>query len=183
MKRKITELIIILFFYIMQVSAARVISIANISPNWLIIMPVFLAFSVVRMMECLQVFCWNYVWFVLFRFVRIYSAYFYLHRIFSGFFNQKYEVREVLIPLALVITADFGYGFISYIGNFLLQNRLNVGFFMSRFILPEVVYTSLVSLLIYHPIHYFCVITEQGKERKKKGKIDERSVWVHYKSS
>lgn len=47
---------------------------------------------------------------------------------FSGFFNQKYEVREVLIPLALVITADFGYGFISYIGNFLLQNRLNVGF-------------------------------------------------------
>lgn len=54
MKRKITELIIILFFYIMQVSAARVISIANISPNWLIIMPVFLAFSVVRMMECLQ---------------------------------------------------------------------------------------------------------------------------------
>ena len=28
----------------MQVSAARVISIANISPNWLIIMPVFFGF-------------------------------------------------------------------------------------------------------------------------------------------
>ena len=100
MKRKITELIIILFFYIMQVSAARVISIANISPNWLIIMPVFF-----------------------------------------GFFCGK-----------------------------------NDGIFMSRFILPEVVYTALVSLLIYHPIHYFCVITEQGKERKKKGKIDEGSI-------
>ena len=75
-----------------------------------------------------------------------------------------------------MITADFGYGFISYIGNFLLQNSLNVLFFMSRFILPEVVYTALVSLLIYHPIHYFCVITEQGKERKKKGKIDEGSI-------
>lgn len=44
MKRKITELIIILFFYLMQVSVARVISIANISPNWLIILPVFLGF-------------------------------------------------------------------------------------------------------------------------------------------
>ena len=176
MKRKITELIIILFFYIMQVSAARVISIANISPNWLIIMPVFFGFfcgkndgmfagffageradSLSRPNPCNE--C-----------PAIYIGY------FSGFFYQKYEVREVLIPLALVITADFGYGFISYIGNFLLQNRLNVGFFMSRFILPEVVYTALVSLLIYHPIHYFCVITEQGKERKKKGKIDERSV-------
>ena len=155
MKRKITELIIILFFYIMQVSAARVISIANISPNWLIIMPVFLFYSGLFGFTAL---------------IFIYIGY------FSGFFYQKYEVREVLIPLALVITADFGYGFISYIGNFLLQNRLNVGFFMSRFILPEVVYTALVSLLIYHPIHYFCVITEQGKERKKKGKIDEGSI-------
>ncbi len=53
MKRKISELILILFFYLMQVSLARVISIANISPNWLIIMPVFLASSVVRMRECL----------------------------------------------------------------------------------------------------------------------------------
>ena len=151
MKRKITELIIILFFYIMQVSAARVISIANISPNWLIIMPVFFGF-----------FCGKND--------GMFAGF------FAGIFYQKYEVREVLIPLALVITADFGYGFISYIGNFLLQNRLNVGFFMSRFILPEVVYTALVSLLIYHPIHYFCVITEQGKERKKKGKIDEGSI-------
>ena len=75
-----------------------------------------------------------------------------------------------------MITADFGYGFISYIGNFLLHNRLNVGFFMSRFILPEVVYTALVSLIIYHPVHYVCVLTGQERERKKKGKIDEGSV-------
>lgn len=44
MKRKISELILILFFYLMQVSLARVISIANISPNWLIILPVFFGF-------------------------------------------------------------------------------------------------------------------------------------------
>ncbi len=75
-----------------------------------------------------------------------------------------------------MITADFGYGFISYIGNFLLHNRLNVGFFMSRFILPEVVYTALVSLIIYHPVHYVCVLTGQERERKKKGKIDEGSI-------
>ena len=163
MKRKITELIIILFFYIMQVSAARVISIANISPNWLIIMPVFFGFFCGKNDGMFAGF------FAGIMYDLFYSGLF-------GFTYQKYEVREVLIPLALVITADFGYGFISYVGNFLLQNRLNVGFFMSRFILPEVVYTALVSLLIYHPIHYFCVITEQGKERKKKGKIDEGSI-------
>ena len=160
MKRKITELIIILFFYLMQVSVARVISIANISPNWLIILPVFFGF-----------FCGKNDGMFAGFFAGIMYDLFY-----SGFFYQKYEVREILIPLALVITADFGYGFISYIGNFLLHNRLNVGFFMSRFILPEVVYTALVSLIIYHPVHYFCTITEPGRERKKKGKIDEGSI-------
>ena len=156
MKRKITELIIILFFYLMQVSVARVISIANISPNWLIILPVFFGF-----------FCGKNDGMFAGFFAGIMYDLFY-----SGLFGftalyQKYEVREILIPLALVITADFGYGFISYIGNFLLHNRLNVGFFMSRFILPEVVYTALVSLIIYHPVHYFCTITEPGRERKK----------------
>lgn len=47
---------------------------------------------------------------------------------------------------------------------------------MSRFILPEVVYTALVSLIIYHPVHYVCVLTGQERERKKKGKIDEGSI-------
>ena len=32
------------------------------------------------------------------------------------------------------------------------------------------------SLIIYHPVHYFCTITEPGRERKKKGKIDEGSI-------
>ena len=165
MKRKISELILILFFYLMQVSLARVISIANISPNWLIILPVFFGFFAGIMYDLFFSGLFGFT-----ALVFIYIGY------FSGFLYQKYEVREILIPLALVIIADFGYGFISYIGNFLLYNRLNVGYFMSRFILPEVVYTALVSLLVYHPIHYLCVITQQGRERKKKGKIDEGSI-------
>ena len=171
MKRKITELIIILFFYIMQVSAARVISIANISPNWLIIMPVFFGFFCGKNDGMFAGFFAGIMYDLFYSGLFGFTALiFYLHRIFfRDFFNQKYEVREVLIPLALVITADFGYGFISYIGNFLLQNRLNVGFFMSRFILPEVVYTSLVSLLIYHPIHYFLCYNGARKREKEEG--------------
>ena len=88
MKRKITELIIILFFYIMQVSAARVISIANISPNWLIIMPVFFGFfcgkndGMFAWIFLLEL-CIDLFYSGLFR---IYSTYFYLHRIFFGSF-------------------------------------------------------------------------------------------------
>ena len=177
MKRKVAEIILILLFYLIQVTFGNAIGIGGITPNLLIILPVLFGFFKGRNEGMLVGFLSGVMYDLFFSSLFGFSALVFVYiGYFSGFFNQKYEVREVLIPLALVITADFGYGFISYIGNFLLQNRLNVGFFMSRFILPEVVYTSLVSLLIYHPIHYFCVITEQGKERKKKGKIDERSV-------
>ena len=177
MKRKVAEIILILLFYLIQVTFGNAIGIGGITPNLLIILPVLFGFFKGRNEGMLVGFLSGVMYDLFFSSLFGFSALVFVYiGYFSGFFYQKYEVREVLIPLALVITADFGYGFISYIGNFLLQNRLNVGFFMSRFILPEVVYTALVSLLIYHPIHYFCVITEQGKERKKKGKIDEGSI-------
>ena len=177
MKRKVAEIILILLFYLIQVTFGNAIGIGGITPNLLIILPVLFGFFKGRNEGMLVGFLSGVMYDLFFSSLFGFSALVFVYiGYFSGFFYQKYEVREVLIPLALVITADFGYGFISYIGNFLLQNRLNVGFFMSRFILPEVVYTALVSLLIYHPIHYFCIITEQGKERKKKGKIDEGSI-------
>ena len=44
MKRKIGELIIILIFYLFQVTLGRVISIAGIMPNLLIIIPVIFGY-------------------------------------------------------------------------------------------------------------------------------------------
>lgn len=44
MKRKIGELIIILLFYLFQVTLGRVISIAGIMPNLLIIIPVIFGY-------------------------------------------------------------------------------------------------------------------------------------------
>lgn len=48
---------------------------------------------------------------------------------FSGIFYKEYEKVEVLIPLAMIMASDFVFEFLSYIGNFLLHNRLNVDFF------------------------------------------------------
>ena len=121
MKRKISELILILFFYLMQVSLARVISIANISPNWLIILPVFFGFFAGKNEGMFVGFFAGIMYDLFFSGLFGFTALVFIYiGYFSGFLYQKYEVREILIPLALVIIADFGYGFISYIGNFLL---------------------------------------------------------------
>ena len=149
MKRKITELIIILFFYIMQVSAARVISIANISPNWLIIMPVFFGFFCGKNDGMFAGFFAGIMYDLFYSGLFGFTALIFIYiGYFSGFFYQKYEVREVLIPLALVITADFGYGFISYIGNFLLITDL-MWDFLCRDLFCRKLYIQHWFLLLY----------------------------------
>lgn len=175
MKRKICEIIVVLFFYLLQVSLAMAIEIADISPNWLIILPVFFGFFCGKNDGMFVGFFSGLMYDLFFSSLFGFTALIFVYiGYLSGFLYQKYEVKEILIPLSLVIAADFAYGFISYVGNFLLHNRLNVGFFMSRFILPEVVYTAIVSLIVYRPIHFLCVMTEAG--RKNKGNIDEGNI-------
>lgn len=57
MKRKIGELIIILLFYLFQVTLGRVISIAGIMPNLLIIIPVIFGYFMAKMKVCYADFC------------------------------------------------------------------------------------------------------------------------------
>ena len=120
MKRKIGELILIIFFYLLQVTLGRVIAIGGIKPNLMIILPVLF----------------------------VYIGY------CSGIFYQKYEETEMLIPLGLLLAGDFCFGFLSYVGNFLLHNRLNAMYYISRFILPEVVYTLLIAVILYKPVTF-----------------------------
>ena len=168
MKRKITELIIILFFYIMQVSAARVISIANISPNWLIIMPVFFGFFCGKNDGMFAGFFAGIMYDLFYSGLFGFTALIFIYiGYFSGFFYQKYEVREVLIPLALVITADFGYGFISYIGNFLLQNRLNWIFYVTLYIAGGCLYSSCFITDISSDTLFLCYNGARKREKEE----------------
>ena len=56
MKRKVTELVIILLVYLIQGTFGRTIAIGGIVPNLLIILPVLLVSLKERMRGCLLVF-------------------------------------------------------------------------------------------------------------------------------
>ena len=177
MKRKITELIIILFFYLMQVSVARVISIANISPNWLIILPVFFGFFCGKNDGMFAGFFAGIMYDLFYSGLFGFTALIFIYiGYFSGIFYKEYEKVEVLIPLAMIMASDFVFEFLSYIGNFLLHNRLNVDFFLRRFIMPEVVYTLVVALVLYYPLMKFDSILDIQWKKRKKGILDEGSI-------
>ena len=142
MKRKVAEIILILLFYLIQVTFGNAIGIGGITPNLLIILPVLFGFFKGRNEGMLVGFLSGVMYDLFFSSLFGFSALVFVYiGYFSGIFYKEYEKVEVLIPLAMIMASDFVFEFLSYIGNFLLHNRLNVDFFLRRFIMPEVVYT------------------------------------------
>ena len=175
MKRKAGELLLIIIFYLLQVSFGRAIAIADIVPNFLIILPVLFGFFQGKNEGMFVGFFSGAMYDLYFSGLFGFSSLIFVYiGYFAGFFYQNYEENEMLIPMSMVLMADFVFAFLSYVGNFLLHNRLNVGFFMSRFILPEVVYTLIISILVYKPILFISKKFDIVTSRRSIKKVYER---------
>ena len=70
----------------------------------------------------------------------------------SGFFKKIFFGDDLKLPLILIGSSDIIYGIIVYIVLFLFRKQYNIGFYLTSVILPETVYTVLVSIPIYYLI-------------------------------
>ena len=172
MKRKAGELILIMAFYLLQVTLGNVIEIGGIKPNLLIILPVLFGFLHGKNEGMFVGFFAGFMYDIFFSGLFGFSSLVFVYiGYFSGVFYQKYEETEMLIPLGLLLAGNFSFGFLSYIGNFLLHNRLNVMYYVSRFILPEVVYTLIIAVVLYKPVAFLNKKLEPWNKRRM-SKVD-----------
>lgn len=66
-----------------------------------------------------------------------------------GFFTPYFYMESLLLPLGACVLAELFYGTYIYVFNFLLRGRFDVGFYFSRIILPETIYTMVVLVVVY----------------------------------
>lgn len=66
-----------------------------------------------------------------------------------GVFRKIYYPENFVLPLTIISAGDFVYAFFSYVFLFLMRTRLNIAFYMSHVIIPEVIYTLIAALLVY----------------------------------
>ena len=93
----------------------------------------------------------------------------------AGIFYRRYEGTEIIFPLIIVSAGDLIYEFLSYIGNFLLHNRLNIVFFLTRFIIPEMIYTMLAFVILYKPLVWLNSHLNV-RDKRRVNKFDERNI-------
>ena len=102
MKRKVTELVIILLVYLIQGTFGRTIAIGGIVPNLLIILPVLFGFFKGKNEGMFVGFFAGIMYDLFFSGLFGFSVLVFVYvGYYSGMFYKEYEKVEVLIPLAL----------------------------------------------------------------------------------
>ena len=150
MKRCITIGIIIVICFLLQCTVFHYIELAGVVPNLLLI--VTMSFGLMRgRREGLLVGFFSGLLIDIF-FGSVLGPYAFIYMTLgygNGFFHRIYYVEDVLLPMTMITLNDLIYNVIVYIVFFLMRNRLDFPTYFMDVVLPEMIYTILITLFFY----------------------------------
>lgn len=71
-----------------------------------------------------------------------------------GKLNKNFYRENFLLPIILTIVSTFFYELTVYIFTYLVRGKVEFSFFLNNIIVPEVVYTGVISVIVYQGIYY-----------------------------
>ena len=83
----------------------------------------------------------------------------------TGTIGQLFYVEFLNMPLLLCILSDFLYNLYIYVFGFLIHGRMQLSAYIAQIILPEVVYTAVLTLILYPA---FLKLNERLNEMEKR---------------
>lgn len=167
MKRAFVYIVIILAAYFLQISVFGFFALADIVPNLFIIVTASIALIRGQKEGCLTGFmCGLIIDISGGYYIGINAFCFLIIGYMLGYLNQIYYEEDITLPLMLIGAADLIYGVMIYILSFLIRGRFRFFYYLERIILPELVYTVIISIIAYRLILFVC------KKLDKKGSED-----------
>lgn len=166
MLRKIVVTIFIIACFVLQCSVFGSLAFAGIIPNLMIILTS--SFGFMRGEEeglvigffsglLIDIFFGSFIGF--YALVLMYIGY------LNGKFSRTFYPEDIKLPLALIVVSDLSYGMLCYVLTFMLRGRLQFTYYFTRIILPEALYTILVTLFLYPLI---LKVNEKLESREKR---------------
>ena len=155
MLRKVCVAILIIVCFLLQSTVFRSLAFAGIVPNLLIILTASFGFMRGENEGLWIGFFSGLLCDIFFGDVLGFYALIMMYIGFlNGKFNRIFYPEDIKLPLALIIISDISYSMTCYVLLFLLQGKFNFPFYFTNVILPEAVYTILVTCILY-PIILF----------------------------
>lgn len=85
----------------------------------------------------------------------------------NGKFSRVFYPEDIKLPLALIVVSDLSYGMLCYILMFLLRGRFHFSYYFASVILPEALYTIVVTIFLYPVILKINEKLEAGERRSE----------------
>lgn len=150
MRRKVTVFIIIIICYLLQTTVFSALSFASISPNLLIIL--VSAFGFMRgKKEGLYIgfFCGLILDIFGGSILGFYALLYMYIGYFNGYFRKMFYPEDIKLPMLLIAGSDLGYNLFIYFFLFLFRNRYNFQYYFLNLMVPELVYTMVITIFLY----------------------------------
>ena len=108
--------------------------------------------------------------FLFHKIVGFYGLIYYLLGHLCGWMRRDLYKGHYILPLIIIAVADFVYGVLHYLLYCFLQGNLDFGFYVINKILPEMFYSTIVSLPVYFLLLLFSKSLERIKKATKGGR-------------
>lgn len=153
MRRKLIVAVIIFICYLLQGTLFQTLTFASISPNLMII--VVSAFGFMRGRKeglfvgffcglILDIFNGSSLGF--YTLIYMYIGY------LNGFFRKRFYPEDIKLPMLLIAGSDLSCNLVLYLFCFLFRNRFAFHYYFLNIMLPELVYTMVVTIFLYFMI-------------------------------
>lgn len=153
MKRKVISFLIILICFLLQSTVFPQITVFTIKPNLLIIVTAAFGFmrgkkegmAVGFICGILMDIFWG-------RLLGFYALIYTTIGYVNGFFQRMFYDEDIKLPLGMTAASELVYGLVVYFCLFMLHGDFHFFYYLFHIILPELVYTILVTLILYQII-------------------------------
>lgn len=150
MLRKIVLFVIIAICFVLQTTTFQTLSFANIAPNLMLI--VVSSFGFMRGKKegmfigafcglLIDIFCGSYL--------GVYALLYMYVGYVNGLFKKRFYPDDIKLPLLLIAGSDVALNLVVYFFMFLFRNRYDFLYYIRAVIIPELVYTMVITIFLY----------------------------------
>ncbi|MBE5906524.1 MAG: rod shape-determining protein MreD [Lachnospiraceae bacterium] len=150
MLRKIIEIGLSIICFVLQITLFKSLEIGSVSPNLLVILVAAIGFMNGKREGIFIGFISGlYVDLYFPQVLGLYALLYMMIGYFNGCFRKEFFPDDIKLPMIMIALSDLMLNIIIYVLLFLFRGDLKFAYYIANIMVPELVYTLVVSILLY----------------------------------
>lgn len=165
-RRPLVTVLIVIICFLLESTVFQSLSFASITPNLLIVVTASFGFMRGKKEGMLVGFLSGLIIDVFFGdLIGFYALIYMVLGYVNGFFKRIFYPDDIKLPLILISASDFVLGNLVFVFLFVMRSKFDYWYYLGHIIIPELIYTVLVTLVLYQIILHLNQALEAEEKR------------------